>query len=195
MKIITILRYCICNGKRCQDKNGLDQPTLWALVTCEIFCCRQTLFALESDVLSVITCCVRALSLDIGEKRIGIAISDSLQSIAQPLKLYRRGSLAQDIAEVKKLIQEHDVSRIVCGLPKNLDGSIGKKAEEIVEFAKKLEENTNVPVALWDERFSTDEAHRIFDMHDYKHKKRKPYIDMMAAQIILQGFLDAHKKG
>jgi putative holliday junction resolvase len=143
----------------------------------------------------MIFCGVRVLSLDVGEKRIGIAISDSQASIAQPLKLYQRGSLAQDIEEVKKLVQEHDVTRIVCGLPKNLDGTIGKKAETIVEFAKKLEQKTNVPVDLWDERFSTDEAHRIFDMHEYKHKKRKPYIDMMAAQIILQGFLDAHKKG
>jgi len=156
---------------------------------------RRQLFVLESGAVSMIICGVRALALDIGEKRIGIAISDSQQSIAQPLKLYKRGSLSQDIDEVKKLIREHEVSRIVCGLPKNLDGSIGKKAEEIVEFARKLEEKTSVPVDLWDERFSTDEAHRIFDMHEYKQKKRKPYIDMMAAQIILQGFLDAHKKG
>ncbi len=137
---------------------------------------------------------MRTLALDIGEKRIGLAISDSRQSIAQPLKLYKRGSLAQDIDEVKRLVQEHEVTRIVCGLPKNLDGSIGKRAEAIVEFARKLEEKISVPVDLWDERFSTDEAHRIFDMHEYKHKKRKPYIDIMAAQIILQGFLDAHKK-
>jgi putative holliday junction resolvase len=155
----------------------------------------QIYFALESETVSMIVCGVRALSLDIGEKRIGIAISDSLQSIAQPLKLYRRGSWAQDIDEVKRLVREHDVSRIVCGLPKNLDGSIGKKAAEIVEFARKLEEKTSVPVDLWDERYSTDEAHRIFDMHAFKQKKRKPYIDMMAAQIILQGFLDAQKKG
>ena len=153
------------------------------------------LFVLESGTVSVIICDVRALALDIGEKRIGIAISDSQQSIAQPLKLYKRGSLTQDIDEVKKLIREYEVSRIVCGLPKNLDGSIGKKAEQIVEFARKLEEKTSLPVDLWDERFSTDEAHRIFDMHEYRQKKRKPYIDMMAAQIILQGFLDAHKKG
>jgi putative Holliday junction resolvase len=142
----------------------------------------------------MILCGVRALSLDVGDKRIGIAISDSQQTIAQPLKVYNRGSLAQDIDEVKRLVHEHHVSRIVCGLPKNLDGSIGKRAEKIVEFARKLEENTAIPVDLWDERFSTDEAHRIFDMHAYKHKKRKPYIDIMAAQIILQGFLDAHKK-
>jgi putative Holliday junction resolvase len=79
----------------------------------------------------VIICGVRALSLDIGEKRIGLAISDSRQSIAQPLKLYTRVSLAKDIEEVKRLVQEHGISTIVCGLPKNLDGSIGKKAEEL----------------------------------------------------------------
>jgi putative holliday junction resolvase len=160
-------------------------------------CVRQvcTFFVLEPEVVSVILCGVRALSLDIGEKRIGLAISDSRQSIAQPLKLYKRVSLAKDIEEVKRLVQEHEVSTIVCGLPKNLDGSIGKKAEEIIAFARKLEESVHLPVDLWDERFSTDEAHRIFDMHAYKQKRRKPYIDMMAAQIILQGFLDAPKKG
>jgi putative Holliday junction resolvase len=138
---------------------------------------------------------VRALSLDIGEKRIGLAISDTRQSIAQPLKVYTRISPKRDIEEVKKLVEEHEVSTIVCGLPKNLDGSIGKKAEEIMAFAQKLEEAARVPVELWDERFSTDEAHRIFDMQEYTQKKRKAFIDMMAAQIILQGFLDAHKKG
>jgi putative Holliday junction resolvase len=103
--------------------------------------------------------------------------------------------VSQDIDEIKEIVRDHEVSRIVCGLPKNLDGSIGKKAEAIVEFAKRLEQKTNVPVDLWDERFSTDEAHRIFDMHEFTHKKRKPYIDMMAAQLILQGFLDAQEKG
>lgn len=150
---------------------------------------------LESGIVSVIISDVRALSLDIGEKRIGLAISDSRQSIAQPLKLYTRVSPARDIEELKRLVEEYEVSTIVCGLPKNLDGSIGRKAEEIVAFAQKLEESVRVPVELWDERFSTDEAHRIFDMHAYKQKKRKPFIDMMAAQIILQGFLDARKKG
>ena len=96
---------------------------------------------------------------------------------------------------MRNLVREHGVARIVCGLPRNLDGSIGTRAEAIIAFAKKLEEKIDVPVELWDERFSTDEAHRIFDMHEYKHKKRKPFIDMMAAQIILQGFLDAQKEG
>ena len=143
----------------------------------------------------MITCHVRALSLDIGEKRIGLAISDSRQSIAQPLKVYTRISPKRDIEEVKRLVKEHEVSTIVCGLPKNLDGSIGRKAEEIMAFAQKLEEAAQVHVELWDERFSTDEANRIFDMQEYTQKKRKAFIDMMAAQIILQGFLDAHKKG
>ena len=138
---------------------------------------------------------MRALSLDIGEKRIGLAISDSRQSIAQPLKVYMRISPKRDIEELKRLVIEHEVSTIVCGLPKNLDGSIGRKAEEIMAFAQKLEEAAQVHVELWDERFSTDEANRIFDMQEYTQKKRKAFIDMMAAQIILQGFLDAHKKG
>jgi len=106
-----------------------------------------------------------------------------------------RISPKRDIEELKRLVIEHEVSTIVCGLPKNLDGSIGRKAEEIMAFAQKLEEAAQVHVELWDERFSTDEANRIFDMQEYTQKKRKAFIDMMAAQIILQGFLDAHKKG
>jgi len=77
------------------------------------------------------------------------------------------------------------------GLPKNLDGSIGVRAQKIVDFAEAIKRVVGVPVDLWDERFSTDEAHRIFDMASVKRKKRKGALDIMAAQIILQGYLDA----
>ena len=134
----------------------------------------------------------RILSLDVGEKRIGIALSDPSGTIAQGLKLYATtGSQTRDIAAIGELVHELGVSRVVVGLPKNLDGSLGLKAREMVRFAESLERQTGVPVDLWDERFSTDEAHRIFDMASVKRKKRKGSIDVMAAQIILQGYLDA----
>jgi putative Holliday junction resolvase len=134
----------------------------------------------------------RILSLDVGEKRIGIALSDPSGTIAQALKVYNAtGSRARDIAEIKELVHQFEVSRVVVGLPKNLDGSIGPKAQEIVRFAEGIGRAAGVPVDLWDERFSTDEAHRIFDMASIKRKKRRGSIDMMAAQIILQGYLDA----
>jgi putative holliday junction resolvase len=134
----------------------------------------------------------RILSLDVGEKRIGIALSDPSGTIAQGLRLYgTTGSRARDIAAIGEVVREFEVSRVVVGLPKNLDGSLGPKAQEMVRFAESLERATGVPVDLWDERFSTDEAHRIFDMASVTRKKRRGSIDVMAAQIILQGYLDA----
>jgi putative holliday junction resolvase len=134
----------------------------------------------------------RILSLDVGEKRIGVAVSDPSGTIAQGVKVYNTsGSRAKDVAEIKELVREFDASLVVIGLPKNLDGSLGPKAKEIMRFADSVRDTTGVPVDLWDERFSTDEAHRIFDMAAIKRKKRRGSIDIMAAQIILQGYLDA----
>jgi putative holliday junction resolvase len=137
---------------------------------------------------------VRVLCLDVGDKRIGFAISDPHRTIAQALTLYERVSPKADIEKVKALVQEHDVSLIVVGLPMNLDGSLGKRGEEAEELAARIEASTGLTVKLWDERFTTNEAHRIFDMASIKRKKRRPFIDMMAAQLILQGFLDAQPK-
>jgi putative holliday junction resolvase len=135
----------------------------------------------------------RILSLDVGEKRIGIAVSDPSETIAQGVKVYyTTGSRAKDVAEIKEIVQELEVTRIVVGLPKNLDGSIGTKAKEIMGFADSLKHATGMAVDLWDERFSSDEAHRIFDMASVKRKNRRGAVDVMAAQIILQGYLDAH---
>jgi putative Holliday junction resolvase len=135
---------------------------------------------------------VRILALDVGEKRIGLALSDSSGTIAQGLKVYTTsGSQTEDIAEIREVARQFDVSLVVVGLPKNLDGSVGPKAQKIVDLAEAIGRATGLPVDLWDERFSTDEAHRIFDMASVKRKKRKGVIDIMAAQIILQGYLDA----
>jgi putative holliday junction resolvase len=137
----------------------------------------------------------RILSLDIGEKRIGIAVSDPTGTITQGVKVYNTtGSRAKDVAEIKEIANELQVGRIVVGLPKNLDGSIGPKAREIMGFADSLKHATGIDVDLWDERFSTDEAHRIFDMASIKRKDRRGAIDVMAAQIILQGYLDAQRQ-
>jgi putative holliday junction resolvase len=134
----------------------------------------------------------RILSLDVGEKRIGIAVSDPNGIIAQGVKVYSTsGSRTKDVAEINEVVREFTPALIVIGLPKNLDGSLGPKAKEIMRFADSVRAVTGVPVDLWDERFSTDEAHRIFDMAEIKRKKRRGSIDMMAAQIILQGYLDA----
>ncbi len=135
---------------------------------------------------------VRIFGLHVGEKRIGVALSDPSQKISQGLKVYTRRSRGQDIDEIRDLVREFEVSLIVVGLPRNLDGSIGPKAKEILQFAESIKGATGAALDFWDERFSTDEAHRIFDMASVNRKKRKASIDMMAAQIILQGYLDAH---
>ncbi len=126
-----------------------------------------------------------------GDKKIGVSLSDPTLSIAQGLKLYRRASLEEDIEEFKRIVKEHEVGEIVIGLPKDLSGKIGTRAQGVIGLADKIRESIDVPVNLWDERFSTNEAHRVFDMAEVRHKKRKPYLDIMASQIILQGYLDA----
>ena len=134
---------------------------------------------------------MRILGLDVGDKKIGVSLSDPTLSIAQGLKLYRRASLEQDIEEFKRIVQEHEVGEIVIGLPRDLSGNIGARAKSVMGLADRIREAIDIPVNLWDERFSTNEAHRVFDMAEVRHKKRKPYLDIMASQIILQGYLDA----
>jgi putative holliday junction resolvase len=136
---------------------------------------------------------MRILGLDVGDKKIGLSMSDSTRSIAQALKLYQRSTLQKDLKELKRVAEEHDIKEIVIGLPKDLSGAIGKKATEIMAFAEEVHRFTSINTVLWDERFSTNEANRIFEMAQVSHKKRKPFIDMMASQIILQGYLDAQK--
>ncbi|HNQ62701.1 MAG TPA: Holliday junction resolvase RuvX [Syntrophorhabdaceae bacterium] len=138
---------------------------------------------------------MRILCLDVGDKNIGIALSDPTLSIAQAFKLFKRNSYKKDLLELKHIIEENDVQKIVIGLPKDLNGGIGKRAEMVMEFADGLKHFINLPVEFWDERFSSNEAHRVFEMAQVSHKKRKPFIDMIASQLILQGYLDAQKKG
>ena len=138
---------------------------------------------------------MRILCLDVGDRRIGVALSDPTHTLAQALKVHARTNLHNDLEAFRKIAVEHEVGTIVVGLPKDLSGAIGKRAQAVTEFAAELEKHTGIPVVLWDERFSTNEAGRIFEMAEVSHKKRKPFIDMMAAQIILQGYLDAQKTG
>jgi putative Holliday junction resolvase len=137
---------------------------------------------------------MRILGLDVGDKKIGISLSDSTQSIAQALKVYRRTTLEKDLKELKQIAEEHSIGEIVVGLPKDLNGAIGKKATEVMAFAEAVQKYTSISIVLWDERFTTNEANRVFEMAQVSHKKRKPFIDMMASQIILQGYLDAQKQ-
>ncbi|HOP84883.1 MAG TPA: Holliday junction resolvase RuvX [Syntrophorhabdaceae bacterium] len=136
---------------------------------------------------------MRILCLDVGEKRIGISLSDPTGSIAQGLTVLNRVSLKKDMEYLEKILRDYEIGELVVGLPKDLNGSIGKKAKEVLDFVDNLKRYINIPVILWDERFTTNEAHRIFSMAGMAQKKRKPFIDIMSAQIILQGYLDAKK--
>jgi putative Holliday junction resolvase len=135
----------------------------------------------------------RILGLDVGDKRIGISMSDPTFSIAQGLKVLTRSSVRGDLEELKSIVSSYEVNEIVIGLPRNLDGTIGQRAQNVMGFAEEVEKHTSVRVVLWDERFSTNEAHRVFDEANLTHRKRKPFIDILSAQIILQGYLDAQK--
>jgi putative Holliday junction resolvase len=136
---------------------------------------------------------MRILCLDVGEKKIGISLSDPTGIIAQGLRLYRREVLRKDMAELKKVVDDYEVEEIVIGLPRDLSGEMGKKALEIRAFSDEVKKHLTLPVVLWDERFSTNEAHRVFEMASVSPKKRRPFLDVMASQLILQGYLDARK--
>lgn len=136
---------------------------------------------------------MKTLGLDVGTKTIGIAVSDALGWTAQGIKTLRREENQEDkdIAEIKQLIEEYDISKIVVGLPKNMNGSIGPSAVLCQEFAEQLRSHTGLPVAMWDERLTTKAAERMLVGADVSRKKRKKVIDKMAAVMILQGYLDS----
>ncbi len=135
----------------------------------------------------------RFMGLDIGEKTIGIAFSDELGYTAQPFDTLQRKNLSSDLAAIGKLVEEQNVSTIVIGLPKNMNGTLGRQARLVTAFSKKLEQAVKLPLLLWDERLSTVAANRVLLEADMSRVKRKKHVDKLAAAIILQGFLDSDK--
>ena len=136
----------------------------------------------------------KIMGVDYGDARTGIAMSDLLCSIVGSTTVIHSRRDEKTIAEIQKLINENGVGEIVCGLPKNMDGTEGPRAEVCREFAKKLEEATGLPVQLWDERRTTVEAHNILSEHNYHGKKRKNTVDAVAASLILEGYLNFKKR-
>lgn len=135
---------------------------------------------------------MRWMGLDYGDKTIGIAVSDPLGWTAQGLEVIRRRSPGQDIQRLKELVEQYDVQAIVVGLPKNMDASIGQRAEISMAFAETIKEVLQLPVHLWDERLTTISAERTLLEADVSRKKRKLVIDKLAASFILQSFLDSN---
>ena len=138
---------------------------------------------------------MRILGIDYGSRRLGLALSDSMGITAQPLASLERASLAQDLAKLSKIAAERDVKRAVIGLPTNLDGSPGALWEEAEAFRVSLENELDLPVDGWEERLTTVEAERLLVTADLSRRKRRQVIDKVAAAMILQSYLDAHRSG
>ncbi|MFE8703270.1 Holliday junction resolvase RuvX [Cytobacillus sp. FJAT-54145] len=138
---------------------------------------------------------MRIMGLDVGSKTVGVALSDAFGWTAQGLETIRINEEEKvfGFEQIGKIIKEHEVSKIVVGMPKNMNGTIGPRAEASQEYAKQLEELFGLPVILWDERLTTMAAERVLLEADVSRKKRKKVIDKMAAAMILQGFLDSQK--
>ena len=133
---------------------------------------------------------MRIMALDVGSRTIGIACSDALLMTAQGIETIRRTSLENDFKRLSELISEYEVHELVVGMPKNMNGTKGERAEKTEEFVEKMKEVINLPITFWDERLSTVMEERQLIAADVSRKKRKDVIDKMAAVVILQGYLD-----
>ena len=134
---------------------------------------------------------MRVLALDHGTKRIGVAISDELQMIAQPLEFIPAQPAAAALSRILELVQEKDVERIVVGLPRNMDGTYGPAAEKVQEFVAALRAALSIPIQPWDERLTSVQANRSLIEAKVRRKQRKEKVDKTAAALLLQSYLDA----
>ncbi len=136
---------------------------------------------------------MRIMGLDFGSKTVGVAISDSLLITAQGIEIIRRkdeNKLRQTLSRIEELITEYEVTEIVLGFPKNMNDTLGDRAELSLEFKEKLERRTGLPVAMWDERLTTVAADKAMMEAGIRRENRKEYVDKIAAVFILQGYLD-----
>lgn len=136
---------------------------------------------------------MRIMGLDYGSKTVGVAVSDELLLTAQGVETICRtqeNKLRQTLARIKVLCEEYEVEEIVLGFPKNMNNTIGDRAEKSLEFAEMLKKRTGLPVVMWDERLTTVEAARTLMESGVRRENRKTYVDKIAAVFILQGYLD-----
>ena len=140
----------------------------------------------------------RWMGLDYGTKTVGVAVSDALGITAQGVETITRKSnkkLRQTLARIEALAEEYEVSRIVLGLPKNMNNTLGERVEKTLAFKEMLERRTNLPVVMWDERLTTNAAEQILIESGVRRENRKSVIDKIAAVLILQGYLDLQAQG
>jgi putative Holliday junction resolvase len=133
----------------------------------------------------------RALAIDLGDRTLGLAVSDPLGITAQGLDTLERHGGQRDTEALRAVCQEREVARVIVGLPRNLDGSEGPRAQKSRAFGRTLRDALGLPVFFWDERLTTAEAERVLIAADVSRAKRAKVIDKLAAQLILQGWLEA----
>lgn len=137
----------------------------------------------------------KIMGLDVGDKTIGVAISDSMGIAATPTFVIKRISIAKDINEISRLVQEYETKSIVIGYPLNMDGSEGDRCALTSKFALQISDHIMQPILMWDERLSTVAVERTLITADVSRAKRKKVVDKMAACFILQGVLDRFALG
>ena len=140
---------------------------------------------------------IRIMGLDFGSKTVGVAVSDPLGITAQGIEIVRRTSenkLRKTLARIEELVAEYEVTEIVLGFPKNMNNTIGERAEKSLAFKEMLERRTGLPVVMWDERLTTVAANRTLIEGGVRRENRKDYVDMLAAVYILQEYLDSRER-
>jgi putative Holliday junction resolvase len=138
---------------------------------------------------------MRIIGLDLGTKTLGISMSDFTETVATTYKTINYNDFNVLLRELKSILEDNKVSEVVLGLPKNMNNSLGPAAERSLEFGKLVEDNLNIRVIYQDERLSTKQANSYMLMADMSRKKRKEKVDSLAANIILQSYLDRKKRG
>lgn len=141
---------------------------------------------------------MRLIGLDYGSKTVGVAVSDPLEMGATAVEIIRRekeNHLRKTIARIEELVKAYQSEAVVLGFPVNMDGSVGERAEMVLSFKEMLERRLTIPVFLCDERLTTVEAEEIMDFNGVREKDRKKYVDMIAAQVILEDWMTDKKYG
>lgn len=137
---------------------------------------------------------MRLMGLDVGDKTIGVAISDELGISANPVTIIQRiGSIRKEMGQIRSMVEEYGVGLIIVGMPYMMDGSVGIQAEKVIAFIDEMKRRLRTPVETWDERLSTAEVERMLIAADQSRSKRKQVIDKLAAAVILQSYMDRHR--
>ena len=138
---------------------------------------------------------MKILGIDYGEKRFGLAVSDPSNMVARSLKVLERNKTRGWLGELKAIVDKNKIEKIVIGLPRNMNGSLGEKGKEVLAFVKVLEKAIRVPIVTWDERLTTVSAEKVLRQAELSRKKRKDILDKLSACIILQNYLDSIGSG